>query len=81
MNRNRMVMVVIAVFIIGVFALSACADIDTGSGSVHITNDIERFIDREAGVVCWVFEDTVYEGGAGGLSCLPLDVTKLKEMY
>ena len=32
-----------------------------------------RFIDHEAGVVCWV-----YRGGfGGGISCLPLDETSL----
>lgn len=31
-----------------------------------------RFVDREAGVVCWVWNVT------GGISCLPIDATKLK---
>jgi hypothetical protein len=32
-----------------------------------------RFIDEEAGVVCWC----VYDGTIGGLSCLSLSSTKL----
>lgn len=38
---------------------------------------IQRHVDREAQVVCWV-----YSGGyAGGLSCLPLAETALEEQY
>jgi hypothetical protein len=34
---------------------------------------ISRFVDEEAGAVCWLYEG--YE--KGGISCLPLDQTNL----
>lgn len=36
-------------------------------------NRIERFEDTDAGVVCWVYHDSY----KGGLSCLPINQTKL----
>jgi hypothetical protein len=34
-----------------------------------------RIIDEEAGVICWVYK----AGYAGGISCLPLEQTRLGE--
>ena len=34
---------------------------------------VSRFIDEEAGVVCWV-----YAGGRAGIGCLPLSQTRLQ---
>lgn len=43
---------------------------------VGVPGYIDRFIDSEAGVVCWMF--TLGGGvGQGGMSCLPLDQTQL----
>jgi hypothetical protein len=36
---------------------------------------ISRFVDDEAGVVCWVY----LELNAGGISCLPISDTKLTQ--
>ena len=36
--------------------------------------DVERFIDRDAGVVCWVYRG--YK--KGGIHCLPLEQTRLR---
>lgn len=41
--------------------------------SAIIDNKILRIIDKQAGVVCWVFS---YQGG---ISCLPLSDTRLDE--
>jgi len=35
--------------------------------------NVKRFIDKEAGAVCWVWYKT------GGISCLPISETKLRE--
>ncbi len=37
--------------------------------------DVERFIDHEAGVVCWAFDSDSF---AGGIHCLPLEQTRLR---
>ena len=38
-----------------------------------IKSNVTRFIDEEAGVVCWEYDG--YR--SGGISCLPIDETKL----
>ena len=57
-------------------ALASCAGARVETPQVaftKITSRVERFVDVEAGVVCWL-----YRGGyAGGLSCLPLSETTL----
>lgn len=57
-------------------SLASCAPPMTdGSGvilsniGVYVGGGIYRTIDRDAGVVCWVFHD--------GISCLPIHETKL----
>lgn len=37
---------------------------------------VSRYIDHEAGVACWV--SATYNIYGGGISCLPLDQTKLR---
>jgi hypothetical protein len=37
--------------------------------------NVLRFVDREAGVVCWVIRGSQ----KGGISCLPLEQTRLEE--
>lgn len=34
----------------------------------NFPNGVSRFVDKEAGVVCWVYEDDY----SGGISCIPL---------
>lgn len=45
-------------------------------GETNVTTRVERFIDKEAGAVCWVYRPA-WE--AGGISCLPLDQTNLSQ--
>ena len=45
------------------------------SDSIHLSSSVSRFVDLDAGVVCWI-----YEGNErGGISCLPIDQTRLRE--
>lgn len=38
-----------------------------------------RYVDEEAGVVCWVYDKNPnYSTSGAGLSCLPLSVTNLR---
>lgn len=67
--------VVVMVLVIAMFVLAACAtpvvSIKQSDGEAY---GVTRFVDKEAGVVCWKY----YLGGAGGgISCLPLKDTKL----
>jgi hypothetical protein len=43
------------------------------SPGVSVADFVERYIDEEAGVVCWVVRGT----DGGGIDCLPLDDTRL----
>lgn len=45
------------------------------TSQINPYTNIERYVDEEAGVVCWL-----YAGYQGGLSCLPIDQTDLKEV-
>ena len=43
--------------------------------------EIVRFIDEEAGVVCWIFNGRYLRGdlrGGGGVTCLPIDQTSFR---
>lgn len=51
------------------------ADVGPSKGNmVRIAPEVKRFIDEEAGVVCWAHNDGNY---GTGFSCLPLSETKL----
>ena len=66
------------IFAIMIFASSCVAAPKMPVGSVSVPDtyqELIRVVDREAGVVCWVWKNTTY----GGLSCLPLKDTKLLE--
>lgn len=56
------VLVVIAIIAIGGYALATGEDNGLPSG-------VTRFVDQEAGVVCWVYSDQ--------MSCLPVEETRL----
>jgi hypothetical protein len=60
--------------IVGVFILLLVGMfmVDRGSGE-KVDRNFERYIDREAGVVCWKVSIT----DSGGISCLPIDKTNL----
>ena len=49
--------------------------IESRSPSMNPGYGISRYVDQEAGVVCWVWAG----GHAGGLSCLPIADTRLDE--
>jgi hypothetical protein len=52
----------------------------TGDGTVVYENgdeDVVRFVDREAGTVCYYFSSVDVDAGQGGLSCVPIDQTAL----
>ena len=49
--------------------------IESRSPSVNLGYAISRYVDEEAGVVCWVYGVT----SGGGLSCLPIADTRLDE--
>lgn len=55
-------------------ALTACAAPAVMQGAVTSDPSIMRWTDREAGVVCWVY----YGYNKGGISCLPIDETRLE---
>ena len=46
-------------------------------GNASFNNSVFRFIDKEAGVICWIYSD----GYRGGISCLPLSDTFLYVSY
>lgn len=54
-----------------VVILASCAPSTTNQIKPPLPYGIKRFVDTEAGVVCWAY---AYNGGAG-LSCIPLNHT------
>jgi hypothetical protein len=75
---KRMLLSVLAVAILCSGLLIACSySEEPVAGSVvdGLPIDIYRYIDREAGVVCYKYDSAKYQ--QGGLSCLPLDQTRL----
>lgn len=54
--------------------LSSCAA--TAVSESGLPYDVERYVDTEAQVVCWMFGKGFH---AGGLSCIPLADTALEE--
>jgi hypothetical protein len=51
------------------------------TGEPFPPNQVYRYIDAEAGVVCWVTHESglgMEYGPFSGISCLPLDETKLE---
>lgn len=70
--RKRVLMILVAVFM-----LTCCAPVAPASyGEQDMTSRyIHRWVDHEAGVVCWVFQ---YYGEAAGISCLPIEHTLIR---
>lgn len=66
--------------IIALLALAGCGQpqppqVVEARERARIESDITRHIDEEAGVVCWVYS----YGYQGGISCLPIEDTRLVE--
>jgi hypothetical protein len=72
---KRLIVVMVVLFLV----LAACAGntVDNDAREVYsgaaVYNGVGRFVDDEAGVVCWVYDR--YK--SGGISCLPLRDTLL----
>ena len=49
--------------------------ISLGALPSNVVNNAYRFVDKEAGIVCWIVIGT----GKAGISCLPMDQTNLQE--
>lgn len=45
-------------------------------GYTKLSDDVYRFIDPDADVVCWV---SIYGATGGGISCMPLNQTRLRK--
>jgi hypothetical protein len=67
--------------VVGCFLLAGCANpvVQGTPGTVsQVTtggmSTVSRYVDTEAGVVCWLLKT----GYAGGISCLPIDETRLE---
>ena len=43
-----------------------------------LQGDLSRFVDLDAGVVCWVIRDWTTVGLGVGMSCLPIEETRLE---
>lgn len=79
-HRYSLTIVVAAFLLLAIFAmvpLAGCAPhvivpVEPGVNSGH---NISRYVDAEAGVVCWVYNP----GQAGGISCLPIAETRLDQ--
>ena len=70
----------IVLFVVGLFfVISGCSsalsdEVPTTNLDSSTAPYIGRYIDDEAGVVCWLWDSGGYKGG---LSCLPIADTKL----
>ena len=81
MNERKAGALIFLACVIGLALLVCCApatdrddaQIEHGDDTKPMPYNSARFIDREAGVVCYV------HGGTGGISCLPLNETWLDE--
>lgn len=45
---------------------------------VETSDEVTRFVEAEAGVVCYYFAYPAIEAGQGGISCLPINDTALE---
>ena len=74
----------ILIVLLATLFLVACNETPETGGDETASNiimtvdrkNVVRFVDDEAGVVCWMFDRT---DGYGGLSCRPLAETELEE--
>lgn len=69
---------IITILILVIFLMvSACFDAGVENPRYEfkiITSDIDRVIDKEAGVVCWVLSSGAY---GKSINCMPISDTKL----
>jgi len=80
MKRFLLLLVVVTILLIGCAPVASmptddsvsAQEIPAGNGGLG-GNNVFRYIDEEAGVVCWIYSD----GYRGGISCLPLVETNL----
>ena len=64
----------VAVVAVAIMGQRAKGKAEVASGAGYPYPHVRRFIDHDAGAVCWV-----YKGGfAGGIHCLPLEQTRLR---
>lgn len=68
--------------LIALVLLAGCLGGGTPSDEAQredVSDHVERFVDNDAGVVCWIYSDgsVAPEGQAGGISCIPLEQTDL----
>jgi len=61
-----------------VLTLCACDATYESPQEVQIDLYVQRIYDKEANVYCWVYSQIMFEGGAGGISCLPASETALR---
>lgn len=77
------------IILLVIFFVASCAQIISGltddagkqqlSSDQQLLSDVERIVDAEAGVVCWLTSGTSIAGAGAprGISCLPLKDTLL----
>lgn len=70
MKWNDALLAILALGIV-VALIGSCTTPDYRPEGSSIPSGSNRFIDEEAGVVCWTH-------GAQGIDCLPIESTKLK---
>ena len=71
-NMNKIIFLIVIALL-----LASCTPAIVGKQEDDIgyfADNIHRWHDREAGVVCWVF----YAYRVSGISCLPIEDTNLK---
>jgi hypothetical protein len=67
--KNKLALFLLAVLMLGCGLSSASAE-TTAYNVEEIAPYVDRVVDEEFGVVCWLFNK---EGYVGGISCLPLE--------
>lgn len=72
MSRRQFILVLL-IASLGI-GMVGCISQDTEDARPELPSTVTRFVDEEAGVVCWM-QTRVYSGGIG---CLPLSETNLR---
>lgn len=83
MRKRKLLMVAVVLLA----ALSGCtgdgaeeSDSSTVETTESIPDDVTRFVDEEAGVVCYQFHAAPgSRASSGGIACVPITETKLSE--
>jgi hypothetical protein len=81
--KRKLLCVIAALFL--VLVLSGCGGessethtettlIETRTFSLH-WGDVERFIDEEAGVICWIYTSST--STRGSIDCMPIQDTRI----